>query len=92
MPDGAATDRGELECVGPNPSVVDNPGSYCTQNCTDVFHMLVCIDGEWQCPVPNPVLVRDCVWGERGEVGVLDYGPGDAGELEEGDAGAEPGD
>ena len=76
--------------MGPNPSVVDNPRSYRTQNGMGVIRMLVCIDGEWQCPVPNPVLVRDCGWGERGEVGVLDYGPGNAGALEEGDAGAEP--
>ena len=80
-PDTGVSDAAELGCVGPNPSFVDNPGSYCTRYCVDVIWPQECFEGTWRCPPPGAVLVRDCTWTERRDVQVWDLGEEDAGGL-----------
>lgn len=90
--DATLLERGDLSIEddagtqgeGPNPTMFGDPGSYCVKHigrgCFDVTYHHVCIDGMWQCPEPDMILVRDCrsFRPDQPDTGPPDFGVDDA--------------
>lgn len=97
--DATLLERGDLSiegdagtlCEGPNPTNPNDSGSYCVRHagmgCFDEIFEHLCVDGVWQCPEPDMILVRECrSFGPQDVGGPPDFGFDDAQQPDAGEA------
>lgn len=78
-------DAAPVGCSTPNPTRRGDSGTYCVRHlrrgCFDETFSHVCVEGSWQCPEPDMILVRDCesFGNSGGDIGGSDFGAEDAG-------------